>query len=325
MPSNPQSGRIPSEDIPVLLTIFNRPDKTRAVIENLRQIKPKRLFVVADGPRSSRPEDMEKCRLARQEATNVDWECDLKTRFHDRNIGCDLAVSSAIDWFFRNVEYGIILEDDGVPQPQFFTFCGELFDRYANDLRIMQISSASPCNPRQHPYDYHFSHTFRCAGTWGTWRRAWTHFTRDLGRYGDDEAFTIVKSCHADHAVIRQQFRKFSAFKKGVFNNWDFQWNMACFAQNGLCVVPEKNLILNIGFDEESTHTRKTEPTYDGLEPQPIRFPLRHPPFIYADGGPEKSLEMKIYRSLSLKSRCMYLLRRILGMFSYLRDVMPYG
>jgi len=325
MSSNILNNRIPNEDIPVLLTIFNRPDKTRAVIDNLRQIKPKRLFVVADGPRPDHPQDVEKCRLARQEATNVDWDCDLETRFHDGNIGCDTAVASAIDWFFQNVEYGIILEDDGVPQPHFFAFCGELFDRYSQDNRIMQISAVSPFNSRTYQYDYHFSHVFRCAGTWGTWRRAWLHFTRDMSRYGDDEAFTILKSYHSDHAVIRQQFKKFLAFKKGAFDNWDFQWNMACFAQNGLCIVPEKNLMLNIGFDEEGTHTRRMEPTYDGLEPQPIRFPLRHPPFVYADGEPEKNLEKKIYRSLSLKSRCMYLLRRVLGTTSYLRDVMPYG
>ena len=87
MTSNPTNCRIPNEEIPVLLTIFNRPDKTRAVMENLRQIKPKRLFVAADGPRLNHPQDIEKCRLARQAATTVDWACDVKTRFLDDNIG----------------------------------------------------------------------------------------------------------------------------------------------------------------------------------------------------------------------------------------------
>ena len=160
MPSNLPNCRIPDEEIPVLLTIFNRPDKTRAVMENLRQIKPKRLFVAADGPRRDFPQDEEKCRLARQAATTTDWSCDVTTRFLEDNMGCDLAVPLGIDWFFRSVEYGIILEDDCIVHPHFFAFCGELLERYSNDQRIMQISSLSPYSAREHPYDYHFSRTF---------------------------------------------------------------------------------------------------------------------------------------------------------------------
>ena len=100
MPASFSNSCIPNEEIPVLLTIFNRPDKTRAVMENLRQIKPNRLFVAADGPRSNNLQDIEKCRMARQEATTVDWTCDIKTRFLDDNMGCDSAVPSAIEWIF---------------------------------------------------------------------------------------------------------------------------------------------------------------------------------------------------------------------------------
>jgi len=325
MPSTLSNGCIPNEDIPVLLTIFNRPDKTRAVIENLRQIKPKQLFIAADGPRPNRPEDIEKCRLARQEATAVDWDCAIKTMFLDDNKGCDPAVSSAIDWFFQNVECGIILEDDCIVHPHFFTFCGELFVRYADDQRIMQISSLSPYEAREHPYDYHFSRMFRCSGGWGTWRRAWKYFTADMHRYSDEEAHALLKAYHPDRAKCLQLYRKLLEFKKGSFNNWDFQWNIACYAQNGLSVVPERNLMTNIGFGEDSTHTQDMNPVFDDLQVQPLRFPLRHPPFVYADSQPERSLERKIYRSLSVKSRCMYLVRQALGTIAYLREVMPFG
>jgi len=328
VPSSLSHSRTPNEEIPVLLTIFNRPDKTRAVMENLRHIKPKQLFVAADGPRLDRPQDIEKCRLAREVATTVDWACDIKTRYLDDNMECDPAVSSAIDWFFDHVELGIILEDDCIIHAHFFAFCGELFVRYADDQRIMQISSFSPYATRKHPYDYHFSRMFRCSGGWGTWRRAWKHYTSDMNRYTDQEALAILKAYHLDHWKCLQQYRALLKSKNGSPNqwvHWDFQWNLACAAQNGLSIVPEKNLLINIGFDEDSTHTGQVNPIFENLQAQPLQFPLRHPRFVYADNEPERSLEQRIYRSLPLKSRCMYLLRRALGTMSYLREIMPYG
>lgn len=338
MPSSLLNSSIPNEEIPVLLTIFNRPDKTRAAMENLRQIKPKRLFVAADGPRLDCPQDKEKCRLARQEATTVDWPCDIKTRFLDDNISCDPAVSSAIDWFFQHIEYGIILEDDCILSPDFFSFCGDLFVRYYNDQRIMQISSISPYEAREHPYDYHFSRIFRCHGGWGTWRRAWKHFTSDMHRYGDNEALAILKAYHLDYYECLRKYKNLKIYNSGFilvsrrgslklkyYGHWDYQWSLACAAQNGLCIFPEKNLMINIGFDEDSTNTKNTNPVFENLQHQPLQYPLRHPQFVYADGQPERSLEKRIYHSLSFKSRCMYLLRRALGTISYLREIMPYG
>jgi hypothetical protein len=327
------SSRLPhscikDDEIPVLLAIFNRPDKTRAVMENLRQVKPKRLFIAADGPRPNHPHDMEKCRLARQEATSVDWPCDIKTRFLDDNMGCDPAVSSAIDWFFRNVELGIILEDDCVVHPDFFTFCGELLVRYSDDLRIMQIASLSPYAGREHPYDYHFSRMFRCSGGWGTWRRAWKHYTADLTRYSDDESHEILKAYYPNYSKYFYLYKALLEFKKGslfYWQHWDFQWTMACYAQNGLSIVPEKNLMENIGFGDDSTHTQKMNPVFENLLVQPLRFPLRHPPFVYADSLPEKSLDRKIFRSFPLKSRCKYLARQAVGAIQYLREYMPFG
>lgn len=323
------SNCIPNEDIPVLLTIFNRPNLTRKVIESLRHIKPKRLFIAADGPRSDRPQDIERCQLARQEAITVDWSCEIKTRFLDENLSVDPAVSSAIDWFFQQVEFGVILEDDCIVHPDFFTLCGELFIRYADDKRIMQVSSLSPCETLEYPYDYHFSRTFRCSGGWGTWRRAWRHYTSDMSQYGDNESLNILKAYHLDYYKCLWQHKKLLEIKSGdmfypYWSHWDYQWNLACSAQNGLCIVPVKNLMNNIGFAEDSTHTVSVTPVFENLRVQPLCFPLRHPLFVYADHHPERRLEKRIFRSLPLKSRCVYLLRRIVGAYYYLREIMPY-
>lgn len=327
MASNTSSKCIRDEDIPVLLTVFNRPEKLRAVVQNLRQIRPKRLFVAADGPRRDHSEDAEKCQRARLEGTNVDWDCHVETRFLNDNIGCDQAIPSAIDWFFQHVEHGIILEDDCIIHPHFFAFCGELLIRYSNDERIMQLSSLSPYPPRAHHYDYHFSRIFRPSGGWATWRRAWNHFTMDLHRYSDREALAILQASRQDRAVCRQKYKLLQEFKKGSLRHWsawDVKWGMSCASQNGLNIVPENNLMNNIGFDTDSTHTRSINPVFENLHVQPLRFPIRHPSFVYADSQPERSLERKVYSRLPAKSRCMYVLRRVLGALVYLREVLPF-
>ena len=300
-----------SDTVPVLLVIFNRPEKTRRVIEALRQVRPVQVFVAADGPRPDRPDDVEKCRLARQAVSEIDWPCDLKTRFLDENVGCDPSVSAAIHWFFEHVEHGVILEDDCVPHPDYFRFCAELFERYVDDTRIMQVSSFAPYLDRNHPYSYHFSRTFRCWG-WGTWRRAWALYSDSLGRY-DNGIDQMLKAYFPSSAKYAEKRKLYETFRLGKRDNWDSKWNVACYAQNGLCIVPEKNLISNIGYDEESTHTTKASPIFSNLQTEPLEFPLRHPPFVFADGRPERSLEKRLYRSLSFKSRCAWRLRHVLG------------
>lgn len=325
MTSSFTNDSIPNDEIPVLLTIFNRPDKTKVVIDNLRQIRPKRIFVAADGPRDDYAQDIEKCRQAREVATTIDWPCDIQTRFLDNNIGCDSNVSSAINWFFQNVEYGIIFEDDCIVHQHFFDFCGELLARFCDDKRIMQISSISPYLPRDYPYDYHFSRAFRCGGGWSTWRRAWMYYTSDMSRYNKRDISEILKTYFQDISEYHRQYKKYLEFKKNLFINWDFKWNIACYSQNGLCIVPEKNLMHNIGFDEESTHTKKIDPMFQNLRLQNLQFPIRHPQFVYADMVPEKSLDKIIYDSLRLRSRCMYLLRKVLATVLYFRKILPYG
>ena len=125
---------------PVLFLIFNRPDTTRQVFNEIRKAQPAQLFVAADGPRKDRDSDFELCKKTREIVRQVDWDCEVFTRFQEENLGCKRAVSSAIDWFFSNVEEGIILEDDCVPDQSFFPFCQELLEKYRHDERIMMIS-----------------------------------------------------------------------------------------------------------------------------------------------------------------------------------------
>jgi hypothetical protein len=310
------------KQVPVLLVIFNRPQETRLVVEALRNVKPARLFVAADGPRSDHHEDEEKCRIARKVATEIDWPCDLKTRFLDDNVGCGRGVSSAIDWFFQHVEHGVILEDDCVPHPDFFPFCAELFKRYEDDERIMRISGFAPYPVRRHPYDYHFSRRFRCWG-WGAWRRAWKYFSYDLSAIDPNEFQEMLKSYYPFHFRRRPWKLNFKRTISGDLKTWAFRWDVACFVQNGLTIVPEKNLIRNVGFGENATHTRNKATLFADIRVHSLQFPLRHPPHVYADGRPEQCLEKAIHAGFSLRGRCTQRLRHVWSAMIDFYNTMP--
>ncbi len=298
-------------DIPILLTLFNRPEKTAQVLAALRQVKPSRLFVAADGPRSGHPTDKTKCGQTRELLATIDWPCELKTLLRPDNLGCDPAVSSAIHWFFSQVDYGVILEDDCVPHPDFFRFCEAIFPRYAQDQRVMQISALSPYPERKYPFDYHFSRAFRCWG-WGTWKRAWQAYDDSVAVYGECiEA--LLKSYYPYHADYMVRLAQFQAFQSGMRDNWDFKWNLACYAQNGLAVVPESNLVTNIGFDAEGTHTTQSDHWLAGLCTDSLPIPLRHPAFIYADPVPELALQKQLYRQRNFKGRLLRRLQHLWG------------
>jgi len=269
---------------PVVLVVFNRPEATRQVFEAVRAARPPKLLVVSDGPRSSKPGEAERCEEARKIATAVDWDCELHTNFSETNLGCKLRVSSGISWAFSIVERAIILEDDCVPVPTFFRFCDEMLDRFADDERVMMVSGDNRLWGRADPgSSYYFSRYPNIWG-WATWRRAWATY---------DFAMT-------DWPAIRKQRRFDQYFRKiseryywkslfdyvyeGNLDTWDYQWVYSVFKESGLCVAPHRNLVRNIGFADNATHT-KTTSLFAGLGAQDLDFPLRHPGQVLVDSA----------------------------------------
>jgi len=165
---------------PVLFLVFNRPDTTRRVFEAIRAARPARLFLVADGPRERQPDDKEKCERVRYIATDIDWDCEVKTLFRKENLGCKNGVSSAIDWFFSHVDEGIILEDDCLPTESFFWFCEELLRRYRNDSRVMQICGSNFLRGWQRNNDSYYFSGYGPIWGWASWRRAWIYYDVDM-------------------------------------------------------------------------------------------------------------------------------------------------
>src|SRR5688500_1827095 len=171
-------------NVTVLLVIFNRPDTTRLVFEAIRNARPRRLYVAADGPRPGVAADNANCQEARKIIDSVDWQCEVKTLFREKNLNCGVAPSSAFTWFFQHEEEGIILEDDCLPSQSFFWFCQELLERYRNDTRVMHIGGNNFLNgwQKDKDYSYYFSRSGHIWG-WATWRRAWKHFDFDISLY----------------------------------------------------------------------------------------------------------------------------------------------
>ena len=266
----------------VLFVIFNRPDTTSRVFERIRAARPSKLYVAADGPRPGRPNEEQLCNQTRDIATNIDWDCDLKTLFRKTNMGCKEAVSSAISWFFEHEEEGIILEDDCLPAKSFFSFCDEMLAKYRHDTRIRHISGGNfQLGTRRGDASYYFSKISHIWG-WASWRRAWQDYDKDLKQYTEEEAQVALLNVFDDEWIADAWYQIFKELKAGKIDTWDYQLGLCNFFNNALCIMPNVNLISNIGFGENATHTKQTTDKYAALPIEEIGQ-LIHPIYFLPD------------------------------------------
>ena len=241
---------------PILFLIFNRPDTSQKVFEKIKKIKPKYLYVSADGARINKDGEKEKCLETRKIIEGIDWECELKTNFSDENLGCKRGVTKGINWFFENVEQGIILEDDCLPDISFFNFCSEMLNKYKYDKNIMHIGGTNFQDGKiRGDGSYYFSRLVHVWG-WATWQRAWKLYDVNIKSFNestyDKEFSSIIKN-----EEIRNYYKKFfNTVANNKLDTWDFQWVFTVWDNNGMSIIPNTNLIENIGFGSEATHTK---------------------------------------------------------------------
>jgi hypothetical protein len=234
-------------NVPVLFLIFNRPDTTQQVFDEIRKARPVQLFVAADGPRKDRPADYDQCKKAREIIRQVDWECKVFTCFRNENLGCKRAVSSAIDWFFSHVEEGIILEDDCVPDQSFFRFCQELLEKYRDDERIMMISGDNfQFGRNRTDYSYYFSRYYAIWG-WATWKRAWSLYDVLMTDWPVYKARKYLIEIYQDKRLVSFFERTMQETYDNHLDTWDIQWTYTCIFNHGLSITPKYNLVSNIG------------------------------------------------------------------------------
>jgi hypothetical protein len=271
----------------VLFVIFNRPDTTQRVFDQIRAAKPKRLYVAADAPRPGLPDEELLCRQARAVVNNIDWDCELKTLYKTENAGCKNGVSSAVTWFFEHEEEGIILEDDCLPANSFFKFCDTLLEKYRNDTRIRHITG---CNPHQGKKwgnsTYYFSNMTHVWG-WASWKRVWKDYDKNLNKYNNDEVKEQLGNIFDDPLIVESWEQIFEEVKAGKINAWGYQLDFANFFNNGLTIIPNDNLISNIGFGANATHTLDESSIYANLPVNEIDE-ITDPVFIL----PEKQADL---------------------------------
>ncbi|AFZ36681.1 methyltransferase FkbM [Stanieria cyanosphaera PCC 7437] len=299
---------------PVVLLIFNRPNTTEKVFETIRQAKPPKLLVVADGARSDRPGEVEKCHAARKIIDRVDWDCQVLTNYSEVNLGCKVRVSSGLDWVFNQVEEAIILEDDCLPHPTFFRFCEELLDYYRDDRRIMVISGDNyQLGRKRTNYSYYFSRYNHCWG-WASWRRAWQHYNLEMKLWPQIRDDNWLQSIIEEPHTAKYWQKIFQNVYEDKINSWAFRWTFACWLQSGLTVLPNVNLVSNIGFGSESTHTTKAKNIFANLAVEEMDFPLQHPPFVIRDAQADRFTQKYNY-TLPLTKRLINKTQKVFNQY----------
>ena len=269
-------------DTPVLLIAWRRPQTLFQVIDAIRPIAPTRLFVACDGPNPDRSGEVDKVAETRALIEReIDWPCQIERFYSDINQGCRLGVSRAITWFFEQVEEGIILEDDCVPHPDFFPYCQILLERYRTDTRVWCISGNNFQNGQwRGDGSYYFSRYNHCWG-WASWRRCWQNYDAGLSHWPALRDSGFLSTMFED-PIERQYWSRIwqLLLDRGQPDTWDYQWTFTCFVNGGLTALPNRNLVNNVGFGEDATHTTTgsiNTAINDGIDPTcHPSFLLRH-------------------------------------------------
>jgi hypothetical protein len=299
---------------PILLIIFNRPDKVERLVNSLRATKPTKIYVSADGPRENVPTDITRCKTAREAIKKIDWPCEVITNFHERNTGADFGPEKAINWFFENVEEGIVLEDDCIAHPDFFRFAQEMLSRYKDNHHVMMISGNNFQNGIVRGESSYYFSKYPSTWGWASWKRAWKHYDTNTSAY---EHF-IKKNTLDDicQSSVEKKYwsRFFEKINSGKLKHWDIKWIFAIWNNNGISITPNVNLVQNVGFGKDATHTFKHD---DAMVVKTVELgKITHPSVIEVNKEADKYLFNHIYK-FTLAKKFSYLVeltKRKLGL-----------
>ncbi len=263
---------------PVALFVFNRPAQTQQVFARIRAARPKRLFLAADGARDER--ERARCDEVRAIVSRVDWDCEVRRNYSDVNLGCATRIASAVSWVFESCDDAIFLEDDTLPSASFFPFCEAILERYRDDQRVMHVAGNNFQGGHvRGPYSYFFSRYTHIWG-WATWRRAWKHYDFGMSAWPEFRQQGLMRSVCDDAYEASYWSGEFDrmATDSLAYNDWGLQWMFACWSRSGLAVHPQVNLVANVGFGPEATHTTSAP---DFAQVPAMEMPaVVHSPFV---------------------------------------------
>jgi hypothetical protein len=266
---------------PVLFIIFNRLDTSMQVLESIRQAKPSSLYITADGPRTSKVGEDILCKKTKEAVlAAIDWDCEVKTLFRELNVGPKEAISSAISWLFEHEEQGIILEHDCLPSNDFYRFCDVMLDKYRNDTRIWLISGSNYHSQYRKWGDasYYFSNLTNGWG-WATWKRSWDLYDKDLKSYHTEEVKPQLEKIFKNEMIVARWAEIFELMKANKIDTWDYQASFTHFFNHCLNIVPNYNLVTNIGFGEGAENTLDANSVFANVPLERIHE-ITHPKYI---------------------------------------------
>lgn len=281
----------------MLFIVFNRPAATAEAFEAIRRARPPRLYVAADGPRD-RPGEAQACAEVRALSTDADWDCTVSTLFRDDNWGCRKGVQGALDWFFDHEEIGIILEDDCVPDPSFFPFMAELLEAYRDDRGVMMVSGDYFAGRGYDDSDSYYFTRYTHIWGWATWRRAWLLNDAALDSWPAARRSDWLLEVGNGDAAFADYWRSvFDRMHAGEIDTWDYSWLFSMWQANALAAQSTRNLVTNIGFGDEATHTVNEDAWQARLATTAMKFPLRHPARVARDVARDRWTEFNLFGS----------------------------
>ncbi|MEI7597367.1 MAG: hypothetical protein WCK02_16585 [Bacteroidota bacterium] len=240
---------------PILLMFFNREEPVVQVMNSIRMVRPSRLFLAADGPRLAVDGEFNKCQRVREIVDSmIDWECEVHRLYRDNNLGCGRGPSEAITWFFEHVEEGIILEDDCVPLISFYPYCKNLLEKYRTNEDVMHISGTTFVDNSSNIESYFFS-KFSIGWGWATWKRAWSKFSFEINETDSEIKLNLQKYLNS-HELNYWMPRLLQLKYYNENDIWDVQWSYTLLKNKRFSIIPSLNLVNNIGFSDDATHTK---------------------------------------------------------------------
>lgn len=284
-----------ARDVPILLLVFNRLKETAAVLQEIALLQPRKLYIAADGPRG--PVDGTRCKAVRRLLKHINWRCQVKRLYRETNLGCRFGPSTAISWFFEHEPEGIILEDDCIPVPSFFPYCAELLERYRADERVLSITGDNFQKDMDgYPHSYYFSNYFHGWG-WASWARAWKLNDDSMRAYPEWIKYNSFDSISKIPGFANYWQREFNMVQgRRQLQAWDYVWMFSCWTKHGLSVVPNVNLVSNIGWGRDATHCHDPDSPMANLPRTDIRFPLDHPDEIRVNRKADDFTSEHIFR-----------------------------
>lgn len=324
-----------NEIAPVLLIFFNRPDTLRIVFDKIKKVKPKKLYLAQDGPRNDNESDLINIMECRKIVENIDWNCQVYKKYEETNLGCGKGPAKAISWLFDNEEQGIVLEDDCIANESFFSFCTEMLEKYKEDERIFMITG---CNLEVQSNYIDESYFFGYAGTncgWASWRRIWKKMDYSCSWVSDKITVERIKNLIKciNKRASKKEIKIFKETNKLVNNNinisyWDAQFQSIRYLNHQLSIIPQKNLITNIGLGPTSTHAKfskipsklynkigQIHTTYN--EAYNLDIPLKHPMYVTENINYDCKIYNYLYPTLikRIYYKFMSLLRKIFNFY----------